>query len=116
MNHRLMLSLVVLGMTSCATVKLPSDLLQGSEASIRSAEEMGAASVPEARLHLEYAKDQTAKAKKMAADGDDRAVLVLARGQADAELALGLARENAVHDDAQRAAEDLKAVRARGAP
>ena len=36
----------------------------------------------------------------MAADGDERAVLVLARADSDAELALGLAREAAVHGDA----------------
>ena len=116
MNHTLMLSLAVLGMTSCATVQIPPDRLESSEASIRGAEELGASGVPAARLHVQLAKDQTAQAKQMAADGDDRAGLVLARAEADAELALGLAREVAVHGEATRAAEDLKAVRARTTP
>ena len=110
------LSLAVFVMSGCATVQLPPDRLQSSEASIRSAEEMGAASVPAARLHLEYAKDETLAAKKLAAEGDERATLVLARAEADAELALGLAREVTVHAEAARAAEDLKAVQARSNP
>ena len=116
MNTRLMLSLVVIGLSGCATVQIPAERLEGSEASIRGAEELGATNVPAARLHLQLARDQTAQAKQLAADGDDRATLVLARAEADAELALGLAREVAVHADALRAAEDLKAVRARTAP
>jgi len=116
MNHKLIMSLAVIGMTSCATVQIPPDRLEGSEASIRGAEEMGASNVPAARLHVQLAKDETAMARKMAADGDERAVLVLARAEADAELALGLAREVAVHGEALRAAEDLKAVKARATP
>lgn len=116
MKTRLMLSLVVIGLTSCATIQIPPDRLEGSEASIRSAEELGALNVPAARLHLELAKDEAALAREMAAKGDERAVLVLARAEADAELALGLAREVAVHADAVRANEDLKAVQARGTP
>jgi hypothetical protein len=110
------LSLAVLALAGCATVQLPPDRLQSAEASIRSAQELGAENVPAARLHVQFAKDQTEAAKKLAADGDDRAVLVLARAEADAELALGLARQQGVHNEALRAAEDLKAVRARPSP
>ncbi|MBL9039739.1 MAG: DUF4398 domain-containing protein [Archangium sp.] len=110
------MSLAVLALGGCATVQIPSDRLQRSEASIRGAEELGASGVPAARLHLQMAKDQTDAAKKMAAAGDERAVLVLARAEADAELALGLAREVAVHQEAERASEDLKTVQSRGTP
>ncbi len=110
------LLLAALALAGCATLQLPADRLQSSEASIRSAEEMGASAVPAARLHLQYAKDQTASAKKLAEAGDDRALVMLARADADAELALGLAREVTVHSEAQRAADDLKAVRARPSP
>lgn len=116
MTNRLVMSLAVLGLTSCAAVKIPPERLEGTEASIRGAEELGATGVPAAKLLLELAKDQTAAAKKMADDGDERAVLVLARAEADAELALGLAREAAVHGDALKAEEELKALRARGTP
>lgn len=116
MTNRLMIALAALGIGGCATTQIPTDKIEHSEASIRGAEEVGASGVPAAKLHLQLAKDQTEIAKKMAADGDDRAVLVLARAESDAELALGLAREVSVHADALRATEDLKAVRARGTP
>ena len=112
----LLMSLAVLGIAGCASAPMPAAGLQRSEASIRGAEEMGAQGTPDSRLHLEMAKDQDAKGKKMAADGDPRAVLVLARAESDAELAMGIAREAAVHASALKATEDLKAVRARGNP
>jgi hypothetical protein len=114
MMKELMMSLAVLGLAGCATVQLPADQLQNSEASIRGAEEVGASGVPAARLHLQLAKDQTDTAKKMAAAGEQRSLLVLARAESDAELAIGLAREVSVHADAVRATDDLKAVRERG--
>ena len=114
MMKELMMSLAVLGLAGCTAVQIPADRLQQSEASIRGAEEVGASGVPAARLHLQLAKDQTDTAKKMAAAGEQRALLVLARAESDAELAIGLAREVSVHADAVRATEDLKAVRDRG--
>jgi hypothetical protein len=116
MMTKFIVSLAGLGLVGCATVQIPADRLQHSEASIRGAEEIGAQSVPAAKLHLQLAKDQTETAKAMAAKGDERAVLVLARAESDAELALGLAREVSVHTEALRATEDLKAVNARGTP
>jgi hypothetical protein len=116
MMREWMMSLAVLGVAGCTSVQIPAGQLQRSEASIRGAEEVGASGVPAARLHLQLAKDQTDTAKKMAAAGEERALLVLARAESDAELALGLAREASVHADALRAADDLKAVRDRGTP
>lgn len=106
----------LLTVAGCASVQIPPDQLERSEASIRGAEETGAEGVPAAKLHLQLAKDQTESAKKMAANGNDRAVLVLARAESDGELALVLAREVAVHMSALQAMEDLKAVHARGTP
>jgi hypothetical protein len=116
MMTKVMTSLALLGLAGCASVPIPPYQLERSEASIRGAEEVGALGVPAARLHLQLAKDETETAKKMATKGDDRAVLVMARAESDAELALGLAREVQVHGDALKAAEDLKAIRARGTP
>ncbi len=112
----LLISLAALGLAGCAAAPMPAVEMQRSQASIRGAEELGALGIPAARLHLEMAKDQDAKAKQMAADGNPRAVLVLARAESDAELAMGIAREAAVHASALKAGEDLKAVRARGNP
>ena len=112
----LLMSLAVLGIAGCASAPMPAVGLQRSEASIRGAEEMGAQGVPASRLHLEMAKDQDAKGKRMAAAGDARAVLMLARAESDAELAMGIAREASVHASALKASEDLKAIRATGTP
>ena len=117
MPSRWMNALVLLGLTSaCATTQLASGRLERTEASIRAAEEVGALAVPDARLHLQLAKDQTAQARKLADDGDKRAGVMLTRAQADADLAVALAREATAHNEAARATEDLKAVKARGTP
>jgi len=113
---KLTMSVAALALAGCASAPMPAAELQRSDASIRGAEEVGALGVPDARLHLELAKDQAAAGKKMAAHGRTRAVLVLARAESDAELAMGIAREAAVHASALKAAEDLKALRARGNP
>ena len=116
MMTKVMTVFAALGLAGCATAPIPAYALDRSEASIRGAEEVGAAGVPAAALHLQLAKDETETAKKMATAGDERAMLVMARAESDAELALGLAREVTVHTDALKATEDLKAIRARGNP
>lgn len=103
-------------LTGCASLQIPPEKLERSEAAIRSAEEVGAAKVPAAKLHIQLARDQTEAAKKLAANGDARALLVLDRAQSDAELALVLAREVATHGDAVKAAEDLRALQTRTTP
>lgn len=103
-------------LTGCASLQIPPEKLERSEAAIRSAEEVGAAKVPAAKLHIQLARDQTEAAKKLAASGDTRALLVLDRAQSDAELALVLAREVATHGDAVKAAEDLRALQTRTTP
>jgi hypothetical protein len=103
MMKEVMLSLAVFGLMGCTAVQIPADRLEKSEASIRGAEEVGASDVPAAKLHLQLAKDQTDTAKKMAANGEKRALLVLARAESDSELAIVLAREVSVHADATKA-------------
>lgn len=106
----------LLAISSCASMQIPAETLQRSESAIRGAEEVGAESVPAAKLHLQFARDQTEAAKKLSLAGDERSLVMLARAQADADLANALAREAAAHAEAVKAAEDLKAVRARGTP
>ena len=109
-------ALAVLAVSGCAALPLPADKLEHSESSIRGAEEVGANAVPNAKLHLQLAKDQTDTAKAMAARGDKRAVMVLARADADAELSIHLTREAQMHADALKAAEELKALKSRSTP
>lgn len=79
MNKTLTVAALAFSLAGCASIQIPPDRLERSQASIRGAEEVGAQSVPAARLHLQLAKDQTENAKTMAAAGDERAVLVMGR-------------------------------------
>jgi hypothetical protein len=116
MIKKLFTAIAVLGLSGCAAIQIPPERLERAQASIRGAEELGASTVPSAKLHLQLAKDQTEVAKRMADDGDERSILVMARAESDAELALVLAREVSTHREAMQAAEDLKEVQARGTP
>lgn len=57
----------------------------------------GALGMHPAKEHLVLANDQFEVAKIMAASGDARSLRLLARAQSDVDLAVGLAREAAVH-------------------
>jgi hypothetical protein len=116
MIKHIALSAAFFTVAGCASILIPPETLQSSESAIRGAEEIGAENVPDAKLHLQLARDQTAAAKQLSLNGDERAIVMLARAQSDADLANGLAREAAAHAEAVKAAEDLKAVRARGTP
>lgn len=116
MMTKVTMSLALLALAGCASAPLPPYQIDRAQSTIRGAEEIGASGVPTANLHLQLAKDEADTAQKMASSGDQRSVLVMARAESDAELALGLVREAKVHAEAIRAADDLKAVRARGNP
>jgi hypothetical protein len=123
-TNQLLFSLAValLGFTGCASLQLPRDQIEHFDTSVRSAKEMGALSLPTtkehygalgmpaAKAHLELAKDQAEVAKTMAAAGDSRAVLFLARAQSEADLAVGLARQAAMHSRALQATDDQKSA------
>lgn len=76
--------------------------MAATEGPVRAAEEAGAEKVPQAALYLKLAREQMDEARKLEKDGDDRAALVFARARADAELALALAQENSIADQARK--------------
>ena len=98
----------------CASIQIPPERLEQSRATVRGAEELGALQVPRARLHLQYAKDEEAWARQLAASGNDNAELMLACAQSDADLALALAREAQVHRQTVQAADEVNVLRAKG--
>jgi hypothetical protein len=91
--------LLVAALAVCAgcSATAPSTRVESSAASIRAAQEAGAAKEPSAALHLQLAEEQAEHAKGLIAEGGDveraDAELLLMRAQADAELALAIARE-----------------------
>lgn len=97
-----------LGIASgCASA--PPMRTEPSTSGIRAAEEVGAAKVPQAALHLQLAKEELERARKLAADGDrEQGASMLLRAQADAELALALSRENTERAEANAAVASVR--------
>jgi hypothetical protein len=99
-------------LVACGSTPPPHEREASSQAAIRTAREMNAEQVPQAALHLKLAQEQFDKGKALMNDGDNkRATYVLMRAQADAELALALARENKTKSDAQVLIDKLRAAR-----
>ena len=85
---------------------------EASSSGIRAAEEVGAAKVPQASLHLQLAKEELENAKALAAkDEKQRAVSMLSRAEADAELAVALSREDAEKAEARAAVDRVRQLR-----
>ncbi len=113
MHARLLAALgPVLLVFGCASTPMPAERLASAEAGIRGATEVGADGIPQASLHLKMARDQVAQAKGLSQNGDnERATMVLARAETDAELALALARENAARGEANALLAQIQTLR-----
>lgn len=93
----------------CASTITPTGSMESSLTTMRAAEEVGAPHVPRAKLHLQLAQEQTTYAKELLAQNEkERAGFVLMRAEADAQLALALARETAARAEANAASDKLK--------
>jgi hypothetical protein len=109
----LMSALLLAAMGGCGSYPAPTQKLTTAEAAIRAASEVGATSVPRAALHLKLAQEQTDKAKRLMQDGyNKRAELTLNRAQADAELAIAIAKEVETVEAAQEAQEKVQQLKA----
>ncbi|XXY49800.1 DUF4398 domain-containing protein [Sorangium sp. So ce269] len=95
MTNAVILTLLGASAAGCAARAATFDeRLIASEALIRSAEEVGVEESPRADLHLRLAREQVQRAQRLSAEGvPDRARRMLLRAQADAELAVAVARE-----------------------
>jgi hypothetical protein len=97
---------------ACGGAAIPQDSLTAAQADVKGAEVGGAADNPQAALHLKLAKDQIEAAQKQIKDGDNEAAArTLDRAQADAELALSLAKESKAQGDASDASEQVGKLR-----
>jgi pyridoxal biosynthesis lyase PdxS len=93
----------------CATTPLRTE---ASTSSIRAAEEAGAAKVPQASLHLQLAKEELEQARGLAEQNEkEKAVSMLLRAEADAELAVALSHGDAEKLEAQAAMERVRQLR-----
>jgi hypothetical protein len=92
-----------------ASFPAPTQRMADAESAERSAREVGADSQPVAKLEVKLADEAIVRAKALIAAGDyQRADFVLMRARADAELALGLAREQNANADTQKAIEQSR--------
>lgn len=100
----------------CGGSPKPVDQIASSEGAIRGAQEAGAADVPDATLHVKLAEEQRAEADALLKKGENhRAKMMLARSEADAELAIALARSANSAAEAQKAAEAADALKRKAA-
>lgn len=105
-------SLAAVSLFACGSYPAPNDKMAQTVAAARSADELGARKNAQAELHLKLAQEQLADAKKLMADGENkRAEMVLMRANADAELAVMLAREASMRAEANKAQDDLRALK-----
>ncbi|SRR6266852_3228526 len=112
MVRKITIAVTLLALSGCASNTASSERVAATtDAPIRAAEELGANKVPEAALNLQLAKDETEQAKQLLKDGKkQRSQMMFARAQADAELAVALARHAPIKADAERAAEQAKTL------
>ena len=97
---------------ACGGAPVPHDSLTAAQADVKGAEVGGAPENPKAALHLKLAKDEIEVAQKQISDGDnEEAARTLDRAQADAELALALAKEVKAQADASEASEQVGKLR-----
>lgn len=87
---------------ACASFPPPTDDVASALASVRGAEEVGAADVPQAALKLQLAHEAIERAQALRAEGENEEAHYKAqRASEDAELATALVRE----DEARKAAK-----------
>lgn len=103
------LFVAALGSACAAAGPVPTERLAAAESSYRGAQEAGADGAPQAKLALKLSQDEIGQAKQlMAANHNDAAARMLDQARADAELAVGLAREAKAQWEAQQAVEQIK--------
>jgi hypothetical protein len=103
-----------LGQLGCGSAAVPQEQLTAAQAAVKGAEVAGAPSDPKAALHLKLAKEQVEKAQALIADGENEdAARLIERAQADADLALLLAREARGKQEAASVQEQIEEIKRR---
>jgi len=105
MAKSFLLAIVIVGCVH-GPVKLNTE---PTTSAIRAADEVGAAKVPQAALHLQLAKEELEQAKGLAEKGKkEEAEGMLLRADADAELSVSLSHQEAAKMEAEQALEKVR--------
>jgi hypothetical protein len=95
----------------CAT-NFNQQRMVDTQATVAAVEELDEAEHPKVSLHLKYARDQLAAARRLLDEGDDDdANRMLERAHADAQLALAMARTERSRKEAREAWADVEKLR-----
>ena len=111
MRRRTAGALLALGCACATAPPLPAERLAQAEAEVRAAQEIGADRAPQAKLHLQEARDTLAAAKETSSSDPDGAARKLDIARAQAELANALAREQLARTEAEQAHTRLDTLR-----
>jgi hypothetical protein len=102
---------------ACAGAPAPTERLASAQAAVRAAKEVGAKDVPQAKLHAQLAQEQVDQATKLIEDGEnERADSLLRRAQADAELAVAMARESTSQEQTEALEATLSPTKTEAPP
>jgi len=109
------LVVVALCVGGCASSGLDQQRLVDTQATVNAIEELDESEHPEVSLHLKYARDQLAAARRLQDEGEDEAAArMLERAYADAQLALAMARTERSRQEAQEAWAEVESLRGEG--
>ena len=102
----------VLSAGGCAASNFNQQRMVDTQAAVATVEELDEAEDPEVSLHLKYARDQLAAARRLADEGEgDEANRMLERAYVDAQLALAMARTERSRKEAREAWAEVEALR-----
>jgi len=111
MRHLTWVSSALL-LAACGGAAIPQEQLTSSKSTISVAQAEGAPNEPKAALHLKLAQEQVAKAEALIKDGDnEEAAQLIERAQADADLAVALAKEAKSKQQATETLEQLERLK-----
>jgi hypothetical protein len=103
-----------LGQLGCGSAAVPQEQLTAAQAAVKGAEVAGAPADPKAALHLKLAQEQVQKAQALIADDEnEEAARLIERAQADADLALLLAKEARGKQEAASVQEQIEEIKRR---
>ncbi len=101
-------------LVGCGGAAVPQEALSAAQAAVKGAEVAGAAEDPKAALHLKLSREGLDKAKALIAeDRNEEARSAIDRAQADADLAIVLAKESRAKKEATETREQVEQLKQR---
>jgi hypothetical protein len=96
------------GMFACGgSIPAPSNQWAAAQVDVGRAQEGGALTVPDAKLHLQLAQEDLSTSKQMFERDNRRAATLIALARTEAQLALSLSKESIAQSEASVAEDQL---------